>query len=419
MKGRLRRAAGDPVFDRYRDTFLSGSSTLYPRIAVYAGSGASHSWIWFADILERLGLFDVRFIDESSVKNPGLSGFDAFFIGGGDTYETASSLGEDGARAIEGFVREGGFYFGSCAGAYLVLSGVDLEPFTPFNLIDGGMLNVMAAPPEPRCLEHKYKSAYGDGWVFHPVYGEVTLALRYRKACLRVNAPIFGGPVIVEALPDEVLAEYSGFTERAAYLWPRREAEELMMGRAAVLRSKLDGGDVVVSGPHLEHPLYPAANAVAADVLQAHCAERPRRVIKPSRSSMSNGDAALFLKEIKRQVSNARIVGFGLEKMPVAWQLGRKVWEPEKIRMFLDCAWERLPFLEEHEELMGPSGELEPLANGYANVTRLSKSLKMRIESGQDSQAEASGLLLPLKELTARFLSLYFRLRLETQFGRD
>jgi hypothetical protein len=43
----------------------------------------------------------------------------------------------------------------------------------------------------------------------------------------------------------------------------------------------------------------------------------------------------------------------------------------------------------------------------------------MRIESGQDSQAEASGLLLPLKELTARFLSLYFRLRLETQFGRD
>ena len=413
------RAAGDPVFDRYREVFLSGGPISYPRIAVYTGSGASHSWIWFADLFERLGLFDVRFIEESSVKHPGLSGFDVLVIGGGDTYEIASSLGEDGARAIEGFVRDGGFYFGSCAGAYLVLSGVDLEPFTPFDLIDGGMLNTMVAPPEPRCLEHKYRSSYGDGWVFHPVYGEVTVAPQYRKAHPGINVPLFGGPVIGEALPDEVLAVYSGLTDRAAYLWPRREAERFLVGRAAVLRSGLDEGTAVVSGPHLEHPLYPAANALAAEILAEHCAGRPGRVIEPSRSSMSNGETAPLLQEIKRQVSNGRIVGFGLKKMPVAWQMGRKVWEPEKIRMFLECAWGRLPFLWERAELIDPSGELEPLASGYANVTRISKSLKMRIESGQDSQAEASELLLSLKELTARFLSLYFRLRLETRFDDD
>ena len=419
MQGRSRRAAGDPVFDRYRRVFSEGS-TLYPRIAVYTGSGASHSWIWFADIFDRLGLFDVLFIDESSIGETGLSGFDAFFIGGGDTYEMASSLGEDGALAIDGFVRDGGLYFGSCAGAYLVLSGVDLEPFTPFNLIEGAMLNMMAAPPEPRCLEHKYKSAYGDGWVFHPVYGEVTVTGPHRAIGPVFNAPLFGGPVMGGARSEDVLAEYSGLTERAAYLWPRREAEEFMVGRAAVLRSGLDGGTVVVSGPHLEHPLYTAANALAAEVLTEHFKGRPGRVSRPSRSAASNSDPAPLLLEIKRQVSNARIVGFGLEKMPVAWRLGRKVWEPEKIRMFLECAWERLPFMEEHAELMGPSGGgLEPLARGYADVTRISKSLKMRIESGRDSQAEASMLLLSLKELTARFLSIYFRLRLETGFSRD
>ena len=222
-----------------------------------------------------------------------------------------------------------------------------------------------------------------------------------------------------EAVPDEVLAVYSGLTDRAAYLWPRLEAEGFLVGRSAVLRSRLDRGTVVVSGPHLEHPLYPAANALAAEILVEHCAGRPGRAIKPSPSSMSNGDTAPLLQEIKRQVSNGRIVGFGLEKMPVAWQMGRKVWEPEKIRMFLECAWGRLPFLWECAELIDPSGELEPLASGYANVTRISKSLKMRIESGQDSQAEASELLLSLKELTARFLSLYFRLRLETRFDDD
>jgi glutamine amidotransferase-like uncharacterized protein len=406
MKGRLRKAARDPIFNHYRRAFLSGS-ILYPRIAVYSGSGASHSWIWFADLFERSGLFDVGFIDESTVKDAGLSGFDAFFVGGGDTYEMASSLGREGAGAIEGFVREGGFYFGSCAGAYLVLSGVDLEPFAPFNLIRGDMLNVMEAPPEPRCLEHKYKSAYGDRWVFHPVYGEVKLAPQ------NINAPLFGGPVISEAVPDEVLAEYSGLTDRAAYLWPRLDAEGFVKGRSAVLLSGQGGGTVVASGPHLEHPLYPAANALAADLLRVHCSERPRMMMKPSSSYISTDDGTPLLLEMKRQVSNARIVGFGLERMPVSWKLGQKVWEPEKICMFLDCVWGRLPYLFEHGGLIGHDGELERLASGYADVTRVSKSLKIKVESGQDSLAEASKLLLSLKELTARFLSLYFRLRLE------
>jgi hypothetical protein len=37
----------------------------------------------------------------------------------------------------------------------------------------------------------------------------------------------------------------------------------------------------------------------------------------------------------------------------------------------------------------------------------------MKIESDEDSEAEAASLLTTLKGLTAGFLSLYFRLRME------
>ena len=103
----------------------------------------------------------------------------------------------------------------------------------------------------------------------------------------------------------------------------------------------------------------------------------------------------------------------------MTWKIGVKVWEPEKIRMFLDVAWDRLPFLESQagSGLLQAAG-LEELASGYAGVTGLAKTLRIEVESGRDSQAEALSLLTRLKELTASFLSLYFRLRLEER-GSD
>lgn len=444
---RRSRASGHPLLKSYRDTFSAvkaGEAVLldtdfsmvtgsrnghhcrqlaYPRVAVYTGSGASHSWIWFADLLERQGIYDVRFINESYMIEEGLDEFDLLLVGGGDTYAMAAALGRDGAGAIERHVRGGGLYFGSCAGAYLVLGGVDREPFTPFSLVEGDMMNVMDDPPPPRCLEHKYLAGYGDGWVFHPVYGELEISAArwvsgfpcFMKSSI-LHAPLFGGPVMGVEDPEEVVAEYSGLTDRAAYPWPRNDAADFVIGRAAVALARNGEGQAVVSGPHLEHPLFPEANALAAEIFLRHCAGIAHR--KPETAGgntemVQPGTEASLLLEIKRQVSNSRIVGFGLEKMPVTWKIGLKVWEPEKIRMFLDYAWERLPCLERCAGRIGPVEPLEELASGYSRVTGMVKSLKMKIEAGEDSLEEASSLLLTLKELTAGFLSLYFRLRME------
>lgn len=433
MKGRLKKAAGDPAYQQHKRAFLAA----FPRVAVYTGEGASHSWIWFSDLLERLGIFDVRFITEVDILGDALSQADFLLVGGGDTYAMASSLGAEGADRIKQFVRDGGLYHGSCAGAYLVLAGVDLEPFTPFDLIDADMVNVMADPPAPECLEHKYLAPYGDTWVFHPVYGEVELApgpaadgYAAFSGAGAVTTPLFGGPVL--EVEDErcVLADYSGVTDRAAFPWPRDRAQRLIEGRQAVAIDRLGEGTVIASGPHLEHPLFPRSNVLMAEALARHwqrSATRQRNAgvldrsagVPPADTNISAGvpPASVSLLEIKRQVSNTRIVGFGLEKLPVTWRIGLKVWEPEKIRMFLEYAWDRLPYLEARaaRALPLPMAELEQLACGYGGVTVLAKTLKLKVESGQDSQAEALSLLTRLKELTARFLSLYFALRLEDQ----
>jgi len=430
VKGRTRRAAAHPAFERLKGDFLPDA----PRVAIYCGDGASHSWIWFTDLLERLELFDVAFITHGDILARALDEFDILLVGGGDTYAMAGSLGREGARLIERFVTEGGLYHGSCAGAYLVLSGVDLEPFTPFSLVEGNMLNVMPDPPEPLCLAHKYLAPYGDEWVFHPVYGEVELVRgpaaegfsAFGEAGA-LGAPLFGGPVLTIEDEQCILADYAGSTARAAFPWPREDADRLISGEQAVALRRLGDGTVLASGPHLEHPLFPRANELMAEAFAQHWAGRPRGTSQsrtqtprtPAGSAPRGADGSLL--EIKRQVSNARIVGFGLEKMPVTWQIGVKVWEPEKIRMFLDYTWDRLPYL---DRAVGsgapvPGGALEILAVGFSEVTGLAKTLKLKAESGQDSQAEALSLLTRLKELTASFLSLYFRLRLEERLGYD
>lgn len=417
MRGRLGKAAADAAYEvPGRRLAATGAAVL-----VYVGSGASHSWIWFCDLLERLGLCDVRFITESEVHAGVLADADALLIGGGDTYAMAEGLGESGARAVEEFVRRGGFYHGSCAGAYLVMGGVDRAPFTPFDLIKARMLNVMREPPAPLCLDHKYLAPYGEEWVFHPVYGEVLIATEAGRS---MPAPLFGGPILEVEDPSDEVARYAGSTRRSACLWPRREADRFMTGRQAVAASGLGMGRVMVSGPHLEHPLFPASNCLVADELAGHLSGRKSHGrSRAGRPAQAVEAVEADVPEIRRQVSNARIVGFGLEELPVTWRIGVKVWEPEKIRMFLEYTWDRLDYLEERKaagsRLLAARGEGVPLADSYAEVTALARTLRIKVESGRDSQADAALLLGRLKELTARFLGLCFALRAEERLATD
>ncbi|MBU0465841.1 MAG: hypothetical protein KKE12_19980, partial [Proteobacteria bacterium] len=61
----------------------------YPKIGVYAGSGTSHSWLWFVDLFEKAGFYDLVFLDEFFVQNNDIKALDVLVVSGGDTFAVA------------------------------------------------------------------------------------------------------------------------------------------------------------------------------------------------------------------------------------------------------------------------------------------------------------------------------------------
>ena len=278
-------------------------------VGIYAGEGASHSWTWFVTVMESLGLRGCRFLDGEDLRRGGLEGLGAVFVGGGDVEGMARELGEEGARGLDAFVRAGGVYVGSCAGAYLVMRGVDQPPYAPFALMDAGMANYLEEPPPPLRLPHKYKVAYGTGAVFHPAYGPVRVAMEegsFLAGLGEITAALYGGPVILPGEGCERLAEYRGPAAGCAALVAEPLLSEMLEGTCAAARQRHGGGTVYACGPHFECPYFPQGAGVLARVLReeniynmsnissgggrvpaAPAAPQARRLLKRVRSELS------------------------------------------------------------------------------------------------------------------------------------
>lgn len=87
------------------------------RVALYGGGGAPYH---HAAILTR-SRHQVGFVFPTDILRGALIGFDAFVMPGGGYRAMLGQiepLGREGARAIQGFVRDGGLYLGCCAGSY-------------------------------------------------------------------------------------------------------------------------------------------------------------------------------------------------------------------------------------------------------------------------------------------------------------
>ncbi len=389
-------------------------------IGIYAGEGASHSWTWFVTVMERLGTRDYAFLEGKDLRPAALSRLRAVLIGGGDVEGMARELGEEGARGLEGFVRAGGVYLGSCAGAYLVMRDIDLPPYTPFELIDAGVANYLPDPPPPLRLPHKYKVAYADGFIFHPAYGPVRVGLEestFLGALGEVAAALYGGPVIVPGEGSERLAVYRGLEKGCLPLVESPLLEEMMLGTCAAARQDCGEGRVYICGPHFECPYFPEGGEVLRGILEeeiiykvsdiTHTARvKPGRATRRSRPAEADGapEARRLLKEIRGELSNARIAARGLESLPVRWTLGTKVWEPEKIIYYTEFLWERLPYLETCGGSPDVEEQLEELAGLAAAGREKVRGIKRRLDDGEDTEAGAADLFRHLRLLTLSLL---------------
>lgn len=385
----------------------------YPAIAVYCGAGASHSWLWFVDILEAMGFWNITFITDEDIREDGLTRCDAVLVSGGDTFAIAEALGEAGARALTRFVTGGGIYIGSCAGAYLPLNS-SLPPLNLFNFVPARISNLTRNLPTPDMLPEKFCTSYGCRYVFHPVREEVVMAIHNFPCRLEryteVTAPLYGGPAFLPSAEVQTLARYSGFTQHTLYLTDTQLAHDTLIGKGAIVAQPVGNGIMYLCGPHLEHPRYPAANTLIAEMLYQSGSRRDNPAPRPGEGDSCSPDTRnRLLRNIRSELSNSRIAALALERTSLQWRIGNKVYEPEKISLFLETMWSRWEIFLSQKS--GHEPELYAIYGQAKEVTALLRRIRQSAAPGADETAAAAELLDRLKVLAASFLTIYFDVR--------
>jgi hypothetical protein len=382
------------------------------RIAIFAGTGTSHSWIWLTDILERSGYCDVACIDEHAVRRCGLGSYDVLFVSGGDTFAIAEGLGREGARAIDAFVASGGTYIGACAGTYLVLHS-SLSPLDSFNFVKARITNLAKHLPPARQASEKYCTEYGCRYIFHPVREDVCLkpAAGAWDGMCGVVAPLYGGPGMTASEDIEVLATYAGFTENTEFLVDESLAGETLIGSVAAAKKAYGAGCFYLFGPHLEHPGYCAANRILLSIVDSagSCASDDGHITK----NLQPGRPAhrTQVRDFVSRISNARIIALALERSPSQWLVGRKVYDAQRIRVFLEALWQRAQKLLRLDPSVLPAEDVAELLRESAAVVERLHALRADAGHASRNSRDAEELVAHVRKLTALFMTRYFQLR--------
>lgn len=404
----MNSASGKPVK-------INGSykNLPYPTIGIYNGSGASHSWLWFVEILDAMGFWDIEFVDDQHIRNEGLKNLHVLLVSGGDTFAIAEGLGKEGADKIKVFLNEGGLYIGSCAGAYLPLKS-SLFPLSLFNYASVKISNLTKTLPEPITLPEKFCTSYGCKYVFHPVREEIKIRVidfSFPKQNRELVAPIYGGPSFLPSEDVKTLACYTGFTKQTLFMTDQQIAHDTLIGKSAIVTKRMGKGHLFLLGPHLEHPHYVEANTLIADMIYQGIREwkGTSSFSVPSNETPRYENFYTLWRDIKSQVSNSRIVALSLEREQVKWQISNKIYEPEKIRVFLEAIWSRWNKIDIQK--CGNETELYVMLNTAKRLTHLLRTIKKCILLEEDTIESAQEVFVLLKKLTASFLSLYFKER--------
>lgn len=279
-----------------------------PRILVYAGKGSSHSWTWLADLFESEGMLDLRFLDSTEFVGEISKGPDVIIISGGDGFGIASSLAGVGFSSLRNFLTRGGRYVGVCAGAYLPLPS-SVEPFSEFNVSSTKIENIDCTLGTLDNVPPRVAVKYGRCAIVHPVRGEVELGMDAES----LNAPLYGGPIFKEPEEDKVLLRYRAFTSNTEFQIGEREAATIVLGRPAAVRSWVGKGELLLLGPHLEHPRYREANELFLKLL---------RVTPSARKPIPRGEVELPLE---RTLADLKVAILGLENR--SFVVGKKLWD--------------------------------------------------------------------------------------------
>jgi hypothetical protein len=264
-----------------------------------------------------------------------------------------------------------------------------------------------------RSLFQKYTcSSYGCDFVFHVVREDVALKMMngYQANGKReMVAPLFGGPSMLPSEDIEPIATYQGFTKKTKFLVEEGLAERTLIGNIAVAKKSMGKGHLYIFGPHFEHPDYPWCNLFLAELIRKNQNGRPPQVQKDFSGNPIKGEALReLLKDLKRELSNSRIMASGMDDFSVSWLIGNKYYEPGKISVFINTVWNKLKDLESMSGLEVEKESLLRCIEISKEITKEIRIIKSEMREQDDATSLASKLFLDLKTLSSNFFRLYF-----------
>ena len=295
-------------------------------IVVYAGKGSSHSWTWLADLFEKNGITDVRFVNTKTFTEELTDSAKAIVISGGDGHEIASAIGAHGFSHLSGFIHRGGRYVGICAGAYLPLNS-SVHPFNKFNISPTKIENIECDPRRVDDGAPRKSVRYGSCAIIHPVRGEMEIETDQAA----FPAPLYGGPVFREPTSDMVLARYRSFTRGTEFQIDKARADAMMLRKPAAVKTRHGHGELVLFGPHLEHPRYPLANAHFMRFIGAEGVPNYPPV------TPSSGEPYDFLAHA---LADLKVAILGLENR--SFLVGNKMWDGGRFLELVNAMDDRL-----------------------------------------------------------------------------
>lgn len=113
------------------------------KVGYYIDGGSRSSGVLhIARMLYYSPQFEVTLLDGKDLRDGKLSGLDLLVIPGGSSEQQYRNMKEEGAEAIRKFIREGGSYYGICAGFHCAINKPTRVRLMPYEHIPAGYGNV-------------------------------------------------------------------------------------------------------------------------------------------------------------------------------------------------------------------------------------------------------------------------------------
>lgn len=249
---------------------------------IYRDEGVSDDGV--AKLLDRCPEIEIRYASGKDIANGALDGADMVVHGGGSGETQFLALGPEGVAAEREFVKRGGLYHGTCAGAFLVL-----EPTRRKR-------NQLVAfkPDDP------------------PTYrGGARVRLDFTKEgaeAFGIDVPRFvgyhGGPAMLPGAPVEgsdckIFANYGA--EMTDVEMPKSDIKGLA-GKGAIVGGTFGRGRILITGPH------PEGDAVTHDIFYKGVEWLAGRKLTPARKWHRRGALRVCTITGNRSVEGGRLV---------------------------------------------------------------------------------------------------------------